>query len=72
MIVHISSGSVCINTKCKEIILIYIEYTIIFFVMIFFLDLSISVFDEGYIHFGYLIGEIVAYLCGLYLTLINV
>ncbi|CAD8204129.1 unnamed protein product [Paramecium pentaurelia] len=63
MIVHISSGSVCINTK---------QYTIIFFVMIFFLDLSISVFDEGYIHFGYLIGEFVAYLYGLYLTLINV
>lgn len=40
--------------------------------MIFFLDLSLSVFDEGFIHFGYLIGEIVAYLYGLYLIFINV
>jgi len=51
---------------------INIEYTIIFFVMIFFLDLCLSVFDGGYIHFGYLIGEVVSYLYGLYLTFINV
>ncbi|CAD8124812.1 unnamed protein product [Paramecium sonneborni] len=63
MIIHLSSGSVCVNAK---------QYTMIFVVMIFFIDLSLSVFDEGYIHFGYLIGEIVGYLYGLYLTFINV
>ncbi|CAD8210618.1 unnamed protein product [Paramecium pentaurelia] len=49
MIIHLSSGNACLNTK---------QYTIIFFVMIFFLNLCLSVFDGGYIHFGYLIGEV--------------
>ncbi|CAK68501.1 unnamed protein product (macronuclear) [Paramecium tetraurelia] len=63
MIIHLSSGSACISVK---------QYSIIFFVAIFFIDLSISVFDDGFIHFGYLLGEVVAYLYGLYLAFINV
>ncbi|CAD8126149.1 unnamed protein product [Paramecium sonneborni] len=63
MIIHISSGSVCINAK---------QYTVIFVAMIFFLNLFLSVLDGGYIHFGYLIGDIVGYLYGLYLIFINV
>lgn len=43
-----------------------------FFVTILFIDLSIAMFDEGFIHFGYLIGEFIAYLYGLYLLHINV
>ena len=49
----------------------YIEYSLIFFLVVFFADLSLSVFDEGYIEFGYLIGELIGYLYGLYLTFIN-
>ena len=72
MIIHLSSGRASISFRCNETLYIYIEYTVIYFVMIFFIDLSISVFDDGYIHFGYLIGEVVGYLYGLYLTFINV
>lgn len=42
-----------------------------YFVVVFFIDLTISLFDEGFLHFGYLIGELISYLYGLYLTHIN-
>ncbi|CAK64547.1 unnamed protein product (macronuclear) [Paramecium tetraurelia] len=63
MLIHISSGRVCINTK---------QYSLIYCVLIFFMDLCISVFNEGYVPFGFLLGEGLVYLYGLYLTFINV